>query len=99
MAVYSRQEALSTTAEALFTVAQIRRANVSNPIRVSVRNDDASIAVFIGGADVTTANGLEILAGVTFSFEIRSIDELPYVVAASGTPTIHIFVLGPFDAS
>jgi hypothetical protein len=95
MAVYSRQEALSTTPELVLTAEQIRRANASNSIQVAIRNDDASISIYVGESDVDATNGFEVEADTTFSYEIRSVDELLYVVAASGTPTCHIIAIGP----
>jgi hypothetical protein len=101
MPALARLEALSTTAELLFTAAQIRNANSSIPIQVVIKNVDGAITVYVGGSTVTNAgaNGFEILAGATLSFEINSHDELVYAVAASGTPSIRILAIGPSAAS
>jgi hypothetical protein len=96
MPVYARQEPLSTTRELVLTASQIRRAGATVPIQVAVKNNDAAIIIYVGDVTVadTGANGFAIAPGATFSYEVRSPDELVYVVAASGTPSASIIAIG-----
>jgi len=97
MPVYADQNALSTTAERLFTEAFTRGATAGQPIQVTVRNDDASIVVYLGDSDVSSSNGFALIAGAAVSFDIQSPADWKelYAVAASGTPELHIFAVGP----
>lgn len=97
MPVYADQEALSTTAEALFTANFCKSASVGDPIQVTVRNDDASIVVYLGDSDVSSSNGFALVAGAAVSFDLTSPTDYRelYAVAASGTPELHIFAVGP----
>jgi hypothetical protein len=97
MAIHAQQNALSTSAEALFTAAQVRYATVQNPISVVLRNDDAAIIVYVGNSNVSSSNGFAIPAGGSLSFDITSPGDWRdiYAVADSGTPELHIFMHGP----
>ena len=97
MPVFATQNALSGTAEQLFTKTFTRGASPSHPIQVTLRNDDAAIIIYIGDSDVSSSNGFALAAGAAVSFDIQSpVDwqEL-YAVAASGNPELHILAVGP----
>lgn len=49
-----------------------------------VRNTNGSTSVFVGGGDVTTADGFEVTAGESLSVDLTRGDSL-YAVVASGT--------------
>lgn len=73
------QNALSTTAEAIFAARPTRT-------RAVVKNIDSSITVYVGEADtVTSSTGMSLLAGESISlFTTAAV----YAIAASGTPTV-----------
>lgn len=73
------QNALSTTAEAIFVARPTRT-------RAVVKNIDSSIIVYVGEADTVTAStGMPLLAGESISlFTTAAV----YAIAASGTPTV-----------
>lgn len=97
MPVYADQEALSTTAEAIFTANFCKSASVTHPIEVVLRNDDASIVIYIGDSDVSSTNGFALIAGAALAFSLTSPTDYKelYAVAASGTPELHVFAIGP----
>jgi hypothetical protein len=65
--------------------------NASN--QILIRNDDASIAVYIGfDANVSASSGLKIPAGTTLSVPVNVLGSI-WVVAASGTPVVQYLVL------
>lgn len=74
------QNALSTTAEKIASISAGRH-------RVVVRNHDTAIAVYVGGADVSTSNGF--LLDPKDAIPIYSKGEI-WAVAASGTPTVSV---------
>lgn len=75
------QAALSTTA------AQVIAANTARHT-VLVRNNDASISIYVGASGVTSATGLLLKAGE--SVEITTTAAV-FAVSASGTPTVSYF--------
>jgi len=100
--VFSEQEALSTTAEAVFPTADIllRNATPDNPIRVVLKNDDAAIIIYVGASTVDVNTGFAIAAGASLNLDITHWkDALDlYVVAASGTPELHVLAIGALAA-
>lgn len=65
--------------------------NASN--QVLIRNDDASIAVYIGfDANVSSTSGLKIPAGTTLAVPVNVLGSI-WVVAASGTPVVQYLAL------
>lgn len=74
------QVATSTTAGTLV---------IARPTRVSclVRNIDTTITVYIGGATVTTANGMPLKPGESV---VVTAQTLWQVIAASGTPAVAV---------
>lgn len=98
--VFSEQEALSTTAEAVFPTAEVllRNATTDNPIRVVLKNDEAAagIVIYVGASTVDSSTGFGLAGGASLSLDIthwRDAADL-YAVAASGTPELHVLVFG-----
>lgn len=67
----------SSTATQLLTVNATRRAAL-------ITNNDAAIAIYVGGASVSTTTGHKLAAGSSMS--IPFIGAI-YAIAASGSPT------------
>jgi hypothetical protein len=76
----SSQVALSTTAATVAIARATRR-------RVTVKNLDAAITVYLGPATVTSGNGMELKAGE--SVELTWVGLLQGI-AASGTPSVAV---------
>jgi hypothetical protein len=73
------QNTLSTTAEVLAAQRSGRR-------RITIRNHDGSILVYVGNsAGVTSGTGFALGAGATIELES---DAAVYMIAASGTPLV-----------
>lgn len=75
---------LSTSAEMIATAE-----NASSTDKVSVLVSSPSAEVYIGGADVTAANGVVLGTGATLSIDLAGGDSL-YAIAGSGTPTVRV---------
>lgn len=86
MAFKSETNTLSTTSEVIFTFP-------NEGTSVIVRNNDASIIVYLGGPDVTTSNGFPLAAGASIPVSGYA-GEILYAVAASGTPVIRLLEQG-----
>ena len=72
------QVAASTTAGTLVASRATRR-------RVTIKNTDGTITVYVGIATVSAANGMPLLAGESITFDTTA---LVQVISASGTPTV-----------
>jgi hypothetical protein len=59
-----------------------------NSKSVAVQVPVTGVVVYVGGADVTTANGFEVALGATISVDLTG-DEL-WAVVASGTQTVRV---------
>ena len=70
----------SSTATQLCAVRSTRRG-------VLITNNDASIAIYIGGASVTTATGHYLKAGASISIPTTA---AVYAIAASGSPVASV---------
>ena len=94
MAVHGEDNALSTAREVIWTATQA--ASIDHPNLVWVENHDGSILVTLGGADVADGvTGLKLAAGAQFGpITLTQPGEVVYASAASGTPTVSIFVTG-----
>ena len=66
------------------TAGTLVAANV-NRYKLTVKNKDATITVYIGPATVTSANGVELKAGES---RVLKAGILWQVIAASGTPVV-----------
>lgn len=64
--------------------------NVVNPIPVTVYNPGAA-PVFLGGPNVTLANGVALAPGATLSYPIVNGDVL-YGVCSTATTTVNLMV-------
>ena len=84
MGIYTNTEALSTTRE---QIVDSRKATAALPITVVLSGGSAD-DIFIGGSDVTAAEGYPIGQG-TLTLLLGPGDDL-YAIAGSGTPTINI---------
>ncbi len=99
--VYAEQNTLSTTAEAVFPLATtlFRDTTAAQPLRVAIKNNDASLDIYVGPSTVTNAgvNGFKLKAGESISYDCFHTNDLAdmYAVAASGTPSISVLVIGP----
>lgn len=82
MSITSRAETLSTTAEIL--------ESGSGEGKVILLRD-ASADIFLGGSDVTAANGFRLATTDVLSLTLYPGDVL-YAIASSGTPTVDILV-------
>jgi hypothetical protein len=76
--VANGQVTASTTAGTLVSSRATRRS-------VSVKNTDTSIAVYIGIATVTSANGMPLKPGESISIDSTVLIQ---VIAASGSPVV-----------
>lgn len=66
--------------------------------QLTVITNMGSSPLFIGGSDVTTANGLELLGGVSMSIDLQPGEAL-YGVRATGTANALVIYSSPFIAS
>lgn len=72
------QVATSTSAATLVAARPARRS-------VTIKNTDTTIAVYVGPATVTTANGMPLAGGESITVDTTALIQ---VIAASGTPTV-----------
>lgn len=86
MAIKSEANSLSTTRELIYTS---NNGHAEAPQGLEVWNNDASITIYVGGEDVTTANGRPVRAQSAVTIDLISGDEV-YAIAASGTPEIRL---------
>ncbi len=81
MSLYITQNALSTSAELIFPARNVQSR------RLTVKNHDASIVVYVGADEgVTSANGYALASGASVEFEEHE-GEI-WAIAASGTPSV-----------
>lgn len=94
MAVHGEDNALSTAREVIWSATQA--ASIDHPNLVWVENHDGSIVVTLGGSDVADGSkGLKLAAGARIGpIELTQPGEELYGIAASGTPSISVFVTG-----
>jgi len=76
---------ISTTTTVTSTRVKIVSAAINEPRTVVVRPNSSD--VYIGGADVTTANGLQITNNINFTIQIPQGEEL-WAVVTSGTHSV-----------
>jgi len=92
MSAGSQQYTTSTSAATL--IASAPSATVREATGwFYVANTDATNAVYIGGSNVSSANGVSIAHGGTFSGFLFSGSSV-YVIAAAGTPVVAVFMTG-----
>lgn len=68
--------------------------SANDPLPVIIKNTDASITVFIGGNQqtLTTGNGYPLLAGASLPMTLLNSGDIPYALAASGSPKVAVLV-------
>ncbi len=86
MAILSEAESLSGTRELLYTSTS---GHAEAPQSLLVYNNHATITIYVGGPDLTTANGMLVVAGASVSLDLIVGDEV-YAIAASGTPEVRL---------
>ena len=69
------------------TVASIIDGTFNSNFRLIVHNNDNTDAVYLGGPDVTTANGLQLLKQETLQLEMNPLESV-YAVSAKAGHTI-----------
>lgn len=88
--------AIAQAAVTVATSATVVVAAAKGYRRVLLRNEDAAIAVFIGGATVTNSGataGVKLPAATTSSTLMLAPGDAIYAAAASGTPTVSYLTL------
>lgn len=85
-----------STASRQVTVGQAQvlladRYSTSGGGSVVLLNSDAVFTVFVGGADVTTSNGLALKPGASLSLQLGDRDAI-YAIAGGTTATATVFV-------
>lgn len=79
---------IAVSQNALSTTAEVIAASRPTRVRVIVRNQDASISVYVGHSDaVTSSNGFLLKAEESVSFYTTA---ALYAIAASGTPSVSV---------
>lgn len=68
--------------------------NVGDPLPVLISNADGSILVYLGGPDVTAANGFPLAAGESTPLSLIGVpvSDIPYAISASGVPNVAVLV-------
>ena len=69
------------------TAATIIDGTFNSNFRLIVHNNDNTDAVYLGGPDVTTANGLQLLKQETLQLEMNPLESV-YAVSAKAGHTI-----------
>jgi hypothetical protein len=76
--------AITSGAMTVGTVATIIDGTSVSNFRLIVHNNDNTDAVFIGGPDVTTANGLRVLKEESIQLEMNPLDSIYAVSGKTG---------------
>ena len=75
------------------TAAVLVVAPTNGPIRVIVRNQEASAVCYLGGEAVTTSTGFKLAAGESLGFTLDPSEACSFIGAGAGTSNaIHVFV-------
>lgn len=90
MAVKSTAVTVGTTPVA---VADGTKATTMNPIGVILSVPTGGVTVYIGGPDVSVANGFPIAAG-SQSPGVTLVNDILYAVVSAGTQAISVLVAG-----
>lgn len=75
---------LSTDAQ---MIATAENASVTDKVSVLVSSPSATI--YVGGPNVTAANGIPVATDASLSVDLAGGDDL-YAVASAGTPTVRV---------
>jgi hypothetical protein len=65
--------------------------SVTDPIPVSIKNEDASAVVYWGGSNVDATHGQSIPAGGAVIMNLYGDSEVPYVYS-TGTPIVSVLL-------
>lgn len=68
------------------------QGTLQDPLPVLIQNVDAAITIYIGGSTVTAATGFPIAPGGSVPMALYGSSEIPYAIAASGTPKLALLV-------
>jgi hypothetical protein len=75
--ITSGQASIGLTATAIDGVWQ-------NPSRITIHNNDNSTNIWLGGTNVTTANGLLLLKEQSYQFDLEPLEQLYAVSEKTG---------------
>lgn len=92
MAIKTRAVTVTTTAASLTALDDDTRGYLDVVRSIAIQNG-GSVTVYVGGPDVTSANGYAIVAGSERSFDLVLGDDL-WAVAASSTAACKILNTG-----
>lgn len=94
MAVKSKNVAVTTSPTLLFNEGKRQPGANSNfgRSRVVIRNI-GTVDVYVGGPDVTTANGMVLKTGEPMQFSTVSDFEIIWAVSSSGTQNVRVLWL------
>ena len=69
------------------------QGNVTDPLPLIIKNEDAAITVWIGGSDVDPTHGQSLPAGASIPMALYGTNiDVPYAYPASGTPIVSVLV-------
>ena len=88
MALQSAAVTVAATATVLSTAAGDREGH-----RVLILNPSGGVTVYVGGADVSTANGYPVASGGTLSLALE-VGEIVYGIVATGTQAVNVLRSG-----
>lgn len=91
MAVRSRVVTVTTTATVL--VPSLDQDSNTAYRDIAVTNGSAA-TVYLGGPDVTQANGFPLAPGAGISLDRVTGESLPYALVATGTASVAVLELG-----
>lgn len=95
MTIKARQFALvASTATALLPSTSFSnlKGAVQDPIPVVIKNEDASVTIWIGGPDVDATHGQSLPAGASLPMALYS-NDLPWAFTTSGaSPIVSVMV-------
>lgn len=92
MTLKAVQLSLSTTSQAAIVqgsgAGQFMNVagNARDPLPVQIANIDPAITIYVGGPDVSASLGMPIAPGASWTANLYGTSEIPWLVAASGTP-------------
>ena len=99
MSLSARQITLSDSAATPLLVEGITgtefrniEGSLQDPLPLLLQNLDNTIDIWIGGEDVSTTKGWLLVPGASIPMQLFGSSEIPYAIAASGTPVIAVLV-------
>ena len=76
--------AISSGIMTVGTVASIIDGTFNSNFRLIIHNNDNTAAVYLGGPDVTTANGLQLLKEETLQLEMNPLESVYAISSKAG---------------